>query len=141
MKLLAVLIAVLAITPHDFVGTWTADFEGKTFVTLRLTEQAGTITGTMHHPTQINTSPKGDLLGVSGSFVDDEVSNVKITGNDLRFTTRDDDGEDIKYVLHLTGEKNAELSFADPPKEFTVPKPWKLERAEPKPQTALRRSR
>src|SRR5947209_495793 len=121
MKLFAMLASVLLLfSPPDFSGKWTGTFEGKVFVTLNLDEHDGAITGTLRHPTQINTSNNGTLLGLSGSFVEEPIGNTKLVGNELRFSTRDDDGEDIKYSLRVTGPNAAELAFADPPKEFTV---------------------
>jgi len=143
MKLVASLAGLLLLfLPPDFAGKWTGTFEDKVFVTLNLQEQNGVITGTLRHPTQINTSPSGTLTGISGIFVEEPIGNVKLVGKELRFSTQDEDGEDIKYALRLTGTNTADLAFADPPKEYIAPKPWKLERGAPdKPQTELRRKR
>ena len=141
MKLVALLLAtVMSGQAPQFAGIWTGTFEGRPFVVLHLAEQAGTISGSIHHSTQINTSKDGTLLGVSGSFVDESIADVKIVGNELRFSTQDEDNEDTKYILHLSGPETAELSFADAPVSEVAPKPWMLHRGE-QPQTELRRKR
>src|SRR5947209_5528583 len=143
MKLLAALAGLLLFfSPPEFACKWTGTLEDKVYVTLNLQEQNCVFSFKLRHPTQINTSPSGTLTGISGIFVEEPIGNVKLVGKELRFSTQDEDGEDIKYALRLTGTNTADLAYADPPKEYTVPKPWKLERGAPdKPQTELRRKR
>ncbi|GAC1658401.1 MAG: hypothetical protein NVS9B15_20080 [Acidobacteriaceae bacterium] len=113
---------------QQFEGSWHAELEGKTFVTLRLAHQGDGFTGVLHHSTQINTSEDGRLLGVSGRFVDEPVEGSKAVGNELHFNCKDEDDELTRYVFRIVDQDTGELRFADVPKGVTAPKPFTLKR-------------
>lgn len=114
---------------HQFVGTWHAEFKGKTFLTIKLEKQQDKLTGTASH-FDVKLDDTGELA--SAEEVDGQVtpiSEAKLTNGILRITMQEEDSQDtIQCEMKLTGTDQAELRMLVPP---DVPKPkwWKLLRA------------
>jgi len=112
-----------------FVGTWHAEFKGKTFLTIKLEKQPDKLTGTASH-FDVQLDDTGELA--SAEEVDGEampISDAKLTNGILRITLKDEDSQDtMQCEMKLTGTDQAELRMLVPP---DVPKPkwWKLLRA------------
>jgi LssY C-terminus len=128
--------------PSDgFVGTWQAQFQGKTFLVITLANPDGKLSGTISHTT-IQLDKNGELTSAEQKDGQDRISDSAVTGNVLRFTSRDQGSEDTtSFELTLTGGDHAQLRLLKAPPDSAAPKPWSLERlsgasasAESKPQ-------
>jgi hypothetical protein len=115
-----------AVGDHQFVGTWHAEFKGKTFLTIKLEEQQDKLTGTASH-FDVRLDDTGELASAEegvGQAI--PISEAKLTNGILRITLKEGDSQDtIQCEMKLTGTDQAELRMLVPP---DVPKPkwWKL---------------
>jgi hypothetical protein len=132
--LLVVKLSTLAIaldppvTSDSFVGTWQAQFQGKTFVTIKLTKQDTTLTGTISHST-VQLDNSGELTSAEQKDGEDPVSGASLQGSTLHLTSKNQDSQDtIQYEMTLTGSDQAELQILGAPTDGAAPKPWKLVR-------------
>jgi beta-lactamase regulating signal transducer with metallopeptidase domain len=113
---------------QQFVGTWHALFKGKTFLTIKLAQQHGKLTGTVSHA-DLQVGKDGELTSAEEHEGSDPIVEAKLTGGGLLITTKQEDSEDtIQCEMKLTGSDQAELRVLAPP-DVPTPKPWKLERA------------
>lgn len=114
---------------HQFVGTWHAEFKGKTFLTLKLEKQQEKLTGTASH-FDVKLDDAGELTSAEeGDGEAIPISEAKLTNGILRITLKEEDSQDtMQCEMKLTGTDQAELRMLVPP---DVPKPkwWKLLRA------------
>ena len=111
-----------------FTGTWQAQFQGKTFVTIKLDEQAGELTGTISH-SQTQTDSQGQLTSATPLDGEDSFTAANLAGNVLHLTSKGTNGGQAEYEMELKGADQAELRFVGKP-GATVPKPWTLTRAQ-----------
>ena len=113
---------------QQFVGTWHAQFKGKTFLTIKLEKQQGKLTGTVSHA-DIQVDKDGELTSAEEHEGSDPIVEAKLTSGILRITTKEQTSQDtIQCEMKLTGTDQAELRVLAPP-DVPTPKPWKLERA------------
>ena len=113
---------------QQFVGTWHAQFKGKTFLTINLEKQQGRLTGTVSHA-DIQVGKDGELESAEEHEGSDPIVEAKLTGGVLLITTKEETSQDtIQCEMKLTGSDQAELRVLAPP-DVPTPKPWKLERA------------
>jgi bla regulator protein blaR1 len=113
---------------RQFVGSWHAKFEGKTFQTIKLEKQEGKLTGTVSHG-EIQSDKDGELTSAEEIDGSDPIVEAKLTGGILRVTTKEEDSQDtIEFEMKLTDTDQAELRILTPPDVPTL-KPWRLERA------------
>lgn len=113
---------------QQFVGTWHAEFKGKTFLTIKLEKQQDKLTGTVSH-FDIKLGDAGELTSAEERDGSSPIIEAKVTNGILRITLEDEDSQDtIQCEMKLTGTDQAELRMLVPP---DVPKPkwWKLLRA------------
>lgn len=113
---------------QQFVGTWHADFKGKTFLTIKLEKQQDKLTGTASH-FDVKLDDTGELTGAEEADGSNPIIEAKLTDGILRITLKDEDSQDtLQCEMKLTGTDQAELRMLVPP---DVPKPkwWKLLRA------------
>ena len=128
------------LTSDSFVGTWQAQFQGKTFVTITLTNQDGKLGGTISHST-IQLDKNGELTSAAQTDGEDAVSDAVLKGNTLRLTAKDQDSQDTNQCeMKLTGTDQAELRLLGSPPDGAAPKPWKLVRVSAAADTAQSRS-
>ncbi len=113
-----------------FAGAWEAQFQGKTFVTLKLEEQNGKLAGSISH-SQIQLGPQGDLIDAEARDGEDAFTEIKLGGNILHLTAQAANGQDTtQYEMELKGADQAEFRLVGLPAGATVPKPWTLTRAQ-----------
>ncbi len=118
-----------------FIGTWQAQFQGKPFAALKLTEQDGKLTGTISR-VQIRLNNAGELTTAEPQDGEDPLTDVKLSGKVLHFTATRADGN-TQYEMEITAPDQAELRFVTVPTNVQTPTSWKLQRAvlAPRPQT------
>ena len=113
---------------QQFIGTWHAQFKGKTFLTVKLKQQQGKLTGTVSHA-DLQVDKAGELTSAEEHEGSDPIVEAKLTAGVLLITTKQEDSEDtIQCEMKLTGTDQGELRVLAPP-DVPTPKPWKLERA------------
>jgi len=112
----------------QFVGTWHAEFKGKTFLTIKLEKRQDKLTGTASQ-FDIKLDDTGELTSAEELDGSNPIVEAKLTNGMLRITLKDEDSQDtLQCEMKLTGTDQAELRLLVPP---DVPKPkwWKLLRA------------
>jgi hypothetical protein len=118
--------------PRDFVGTWKASFQGKTFTVLTLTLENDKLAGTLSTG-EVDLADDGEVSNVNQEVGEARtIFDIKLDGQILSF--KDKDGDDVNSLeMKLTGENRAELRFLLPdqlPQGMPVPKPFRLTRSE-----------
>ena|SRR5579864_838822 len=138
LVLLGTVIAVAAQKPtgkQRFAGTWNAKFQGNTFTTLKLLVRDNQLTGSMTGA-NINMDKDGNLTSAQETDDEGQISDVKLTGDTLLFTTKNEDtGEIINWKMLLTNEHEGELLLLLPQPQpgIPTPRPWKIVRKFSKP--------
>ncbi len=111
-----------------FIGTWQAQFQGKTFVTIKLEEQNGKLTGTISH-SQIQLDNQGEVTSAAPQDGEDSFTEATLSDKVLHLTSKGANATDAtQYEIELKGADQAELRFVGLPAGATVPKPWTLTR-------------
>jgi hypothetical protein len=121
--------------PRDFVGTWKASFEGKTFTVLALKIVDGKLAGTLASG-EVDLSDDGEVSHVNREAGEPrDIFDVELAGQILSF--KEKDGDDVNSLeMKLTGANNAELKYILPdplPEGMPMPKPFRLTRPEKPP--------
>ncbi len=112
--------------PEQFVGTWHAKFKGKTFLTIKLENKSGKLTGTVGHG-NVSMNDAGELTEAEELEGSDPIEEAKITGEILRITLKEGDSKETdQFEMKVTGDDQAEIRMLAPP---GVTAPWKMERA------------
>jgi beta-lactamase regulating signal transducer with metallopeptidase domain len=112
---------------QQFVGTWHAQFKGKTFLTINLEKQQGKLGGTVSHA-EIQVDEDGELTSAEEHEGSNPIVEARLTSGTLHITTKEQTSQDtIQCDMKLTGTDQAELRLLAPP-DVPPPKPWKLER-------------
>ena len=138
LLLLAIAISAAAQskTPvQRFAGTWHAKFQGNTFSTLKLLVKDDQVTGSMTGA-NINVDKDGNLTSAQPTDDVGQISDVKLTGDALLFTTKNEDsGEVINWKMRLSNEHEGELLLLLPESHpgIPTPRPWKMVRQFSKP--------
>lgn len=113
---------------QPFVGTWSAKFKSKIFLTVVLKKQDGKLVGTVSHA-DMQVDKDGELTVAEPSDGSDPIQEAKLTNGALRLTIKPEDTQEpIQFEMKSTGSDQAELRLLAPP-DVPTPKPWKLERA------------
>ncbi len=116
------------VSTDSFVGTWQGQFQGKTFVTVKLVNQEGRLTGTVSHRS-IQLDSTGELTSAAPSDGADPIIDATLKGNTLRITSKNQESQDIDQCeMKLTGADQADLQLLGAPSGTPTPKPWKLTR-------------
>lgn len=112
---------------RSFAGTWRGQFKGKTFITLKLIEHDGKLTGTCVHTTSLEKSSKGELTHVAETQTEDPVVEAHLKESELQISIADNGNaqQPMQCVLRLKGKNEGELQIVSPGDEW---KPWKIER-------------
>ncbi len=122
---------------RQFAGTWHAKFQDKDFLTIKLEEKNGKLTGTVGEAS-IQMNSNGDLTNAEAKEGSDAIADASVSGKVLHLTTKakahvsrrqSQAEETLDYEMTLTGPDQAELKILGAPPDMPAPKPWKLERA------------
>lgn len=138
LVLLGTVMAVAAPKPtgkQRFAGTWNAKFQGNTFTTLKLLVKDNLVSGSMTGA-NINLDKDGNLTSAEQTADESQISNVKLTGDTLSFTTKNADSDEvINWKMRLTNEHEGELLLLIPGPHpgISTPRPWKIVREFSKP--------
>ena len=112
MKILAVIVAAACLagqaTGTPMAGTWRAEFEGRTFVTLEFESANGTVTGLIGLG-DVEVDKQGALSRVSEpKRKPTPIFDVSQTGSTLRFAVKDGNDTD-QFELRVLDAGRAEL--------------------------------
>jgi len=115
-----------------YAGTWIGSFDGKTWLTIKLTLQADQMSGAIQHPRHLEFNDAGLLKSVSEDQTTESVQNAEVNPNGLLLTTKDPDTQETnRYTMTLTGESTADvkMSAMKIPPGMPKIKPWKVTRS------------
>ncbi len=114
---------------ESFVGTWQAEFQGKTFVVVELTTQGHKLAGTVS-PFTIELDKAGNLTKAErGDHGGWDVVEAALDQNGLALKCEDRETGDIdRFQMRLIGGKEALLSPLGAPAPPAGPQPFKLRR-------------
>jgi|SRR5271165_3892649 len=115
-----------------YAGTWTGSFEGKTWLTVKLTQQADRLSGSIQRPRNLQYNDQGEIKGVSDDQSTEMVQDAQVNPDGLLLTTKDPDTQETDhFVMKLTGESTAEIKMSAMKMPPGMPKikPWKLTKA------------
>ena len=112
-----------------YAGTWTAQFKGKTFLTLTLVSKNGTLSGTMTGAT-VRFNKDGSLSEATPKDTQHEVVDPLLNGGQLYFKTNEADKPPVGFQMKLTAANSGELKLIIPglPAGGADVQPWKIER-------------
>ena len=118
----------------DYVGTWQANFHGTPFITIKLVEKDGHLTGSTSFG-DINADPNGEIKRVEAAEGPESpiVSSRLLRFGGLELTSRGDNPNDIiTVVLKLSDAKNGSVRFGSlPGEDASVLKPIPVQKIEP----------
>ncbi len=117
-----------AAKPSDFAGTWKAEFKKTTWLVLTLRADNGSLTGTLTHSTYLSADNEGDITSVGEEMSNAKIEKATLDGSVLHIQTKDDEGDEDRYDLSLTGPDSSELKPLSSDGSPT-PKAFKLKRA------------
>jgi hypothetical protein len=124
-----------------YAGSWIGMFQGHAWITIKLNEQAGAISGTLERPRSVNFQDSGELKSVSDERVTDGVQNAVLQGDGLLLTVKDPESNEIfHYVMRLMSVNTAELKMSQMAMQpgMAKPRPWMLSRVGPNAVTPVR---
>lgn len=114
-----------------FVGTWTSQFEGETFVTLTLKEEGGKLQGTCKHTVGMKEDDQGRLMHVDKQQMVDKVLDAQVDGNHALVTIGDPQDPEHrvpKFELRVVGADALELRPMHHAENATTTQWWKMTR-------------
>jgi len=115
--------------PRDFVGTWTATFKGKPFMTIHFAMKDGKLTGTMSSGA-ISLDPKGNIVDVTVRPGERPITIEKVEHDAVHLIAGEKDAE-LRCTFRLIDTTHAQLEILSPPGS-TAPKPIQLVKQAPK---------
>lgn len=116
----------------DYAGTWTGAFEGKTWLTVKLTLQGDRLSGSIQRPRNIQFNDQGEIKSVGEEQFSETVEDAQVNPDGLLLTLKDPDAKETdRYTMRLTGESKAEIKMSAMKMPPGMPKikPWKLTKA------------
>jgi hypothetical protein len=116
----------------DYAGTWTGSFEGKTWITVRLTLQGDRLAGFIQHPHDLQFNDDGLLKSVSDDQSTETVQDAQVNPDGLLLTAKDPDTQETnRFTMKLTADSAAEIKMSAMKMPPGMPKikPWKLTKA------------
>ncbi len=114
----------------NFAGTFKAEFHKQTWLVLTLVGSGQTLTGTLLHSIQLSADDEGDITSVGDEMSSEKIVHAEVQGDGLQITARDEEDNDERYTLHLTGADTAELRPVVA-EGVAGPKPFHLKRSAP----------
>jgi len=124
-----------------YAGAWIGTFDGKAWITIRLTQQGTAMTGSLQRQNDVKFTDSGDIKSVGDEQLVCSVQNAELNGDGLLLTVKENGTQQTaRYELRLTGEQTAELKMVamSMPPGMPKPKPWKLSRVGPNAVTPVR---
>jgi hypothetical protein len=108
----------------DYAGTWQANFEGTQFMTIKLVEKDGHMTGSVSFG-DINVDLNGDVIRAEAPESESPiVSSRLLPFGGLELTSRGEDPDDtITVALKLIDAKTGSVRFKAVPGDTLVIKP------------------
>ena len=126
----------------DYVGTWSGSFEGKSWLTVKLSLQADHLAGSIQHATHLQFNDQGEIRSVSEDQSTEVVQDAQVNPDGLLLTAKDPDTQETnRYTMKLTGESTAEIKMSAMKMPPGMPKikPWKVTRAGASPPASTQR--
>jgi hypothetical protein len=115
-----------------YAGTWTGSFEGKPWLTVKLTLQADRLFGSIQRPHDLQFNDQGELKSVSDAQSTEVVEDAQVNPDGLLLTVKNADSREVnRFTMRLTSESTAELKMSamSMPPGMPKVKPWKLTKA------------
>jgi len=125
-----------------YAGTWTGSFEGKPWLTVKLTLQADRLFGSIQRPHDFQFNDAGELKSVSDAQTTEVVEDATVNPDGLLLTVKNADSQEVnRFTMRLTGESTADLKMSAMSMPPGMPKirPWKLTKAGGIPAAAAQR--
>ena len=120
-----------AAAQQRFVGTWEAQYKGRAFFTLRITEENGSLGGSCLHVTRLakmGTKTGGELIPTTDETTQERITEARIRGGKLELQIGDDK-DPILLDLLPTGDNSADGNIVgDASDPFVHNKPWHFQR-------------
>jgi hypothetical protein len=113
----------------DYAGTWTSTFEGKTWLTVRLTLQGDRLSGSIQRMRNLQFNDLGEIKNVGEEQFSETVEDAQVNPDGLLLTLKEPDAKETdRYTMKLTGESKAEIKMSAMKMPPGMPKikPWKL---------------
>ena len=115
----------------EYAGDWTATFDGKVWLRLRLEVRDDQITGALLRASKLAVNDNGELKSVSDEQSGETVTSAVLNPDGLLLTLKSADSQETdRYMMRIvTAEKdNAELKMIamTMPPGMPKPKPWRL---------------
>ncbi len=115
----------------EYAGSWIGTFQGHTWITVKLNNQANNLTGTLQRPHELDFANSGELKSVGEEQTTSTVENAVLQGDGLLLTVKDPSTNQTEhYVLRLMSANIAELKMSGMNMKPGMPKPrpWQLSR-------------
>jgi hypothetical protein len=112
-----------------FLGTWVGQFQGEPYITVKLIEASGKISGTVVR-NQVRRDRDGQIIQIEEQKSEGRVIDAKPNRDVLRFGVRDNaSGMIERFEMTWKGSADAELvELSSGVRENPLVKPWKLTR-------------
>jgi hypothetical protein len=124
-----------------YAGAWISTFDGHAWMTIRLTQQGTTMSGTVQHQKDVKFTDQGDIKSVGEEQSSAPVESAVLNGDGLLLTVKDPGTQQTdRYQIRLIGADTAEVKMVamSMPPGMPKPKPWKLSRVGPNAVTPVR---
>ncbi len=125
----------------DYAGTWTGTFDGKAWITVKLTLQGDRLSGSIQRPRNLQFNDSGDIKSVGEEQFTETVDDAQVNPDGLLLTVKEPDTQETDhYTMKLTGESKAEIKMSAMRMPPGMPKikPWKLSKSGAPPTAATR---
>ena len=125
----------------EYAGAWIGTFEGHTWMTVRLTQQGTSMSGTVQHQNDVKFTDHGDIKSVGEEQINGSVESAVLNGDGLLLTVKNTGTQETdRYVMRLTSANTAEIKMVamSMPPGMPKPKPWVLSRVGPNAVTPAR---
>ena len=118
-----------AANASQFLGTWQAQFQGKTFATLKIIRKGNAIAGSMSNG-NIELNHDGEITSAVQTDGEDPIDDARTNGEKLRISVKSENGSEdsTQFDFTLVGPDDAELQFIGMPSNVPKPKPWQFHR-------------
>ncbi|HEX8892433.1 MAG TPA: hypothetical protein VF783_03865 [Terriglobales bacterium] len=118
----------------DYAGEWTATFDSKVWLRLKLQLEGEKLAGSLVHARNINVDDNGDVKSISEDQVTETIADAVVNPDGLLITLKDSDTQETdSYMMKLVrpAKDAADLKLigqAMPP-GMPKPKPWRVTKA------------